>query len=201
MSKSSMHPHLQFKSSRGCPKVEDRHCALDLLQKSCTSWCTFTVMDQELHHMLGPLSLPTHPCYKQHLQRTAADKVAGYRLARSRNKQKGTRGSMLLQKANRVLSMLQTSRASMSSRGDSLAPALQHDVSRKGSMAFLPPNLDVNALRQWLVRAIETCTEALVSFACQDSRFVRQIRRQPAHDQPHAVIICCQGDIDREEAS
>ena len=111
------------------------------------------------------MSLPSQLCRKQRLPQAAADKLPGYRLARARNTQKGTRGSMLLQKANRVLSMLQTNRASMSSRGDSLAPVLQHDASRKGSMGFLPPNLDASALCQWLVRAIEACMEDLMSFA------------------------------------
>ncbi|KAK9824797.1 hypothetical protein WJX74_009695 [Apatococcus lobatus] len=102
--------------------------------------------DEELENSGGPIDVLD---VLDHIM-AAQEALAMSQLARSKNKQKGTRGSMLLQKANRVLSMLQTNRASMSSRGDSLAPSLQHDMSRKASMGFLPPNLDGSALRQWL---------------------------------------------------
>ena len=71
--------------------------------------------------------------------------------------QKGARGSILFQKATRVLSSMRGTRGSMadiSSRSESLAPGAFPARTSTAAIDKMPPGLDANVLRLWLVRVL-----------------------------------------------
>ncbi|KAK9859819.1 hypothetical protein WJX84_000953 [Apatococcus fuscideae] len=72
--------------------------------------------------------------------------------AKAKSKLKGGRGSMMMQKANRVLSMLRTNRESMAGLSSRAESIFTTTASRRASTVTgqMPAGLDANALRQWL---------------------------------------------------